>query len=280
MKWCMLQSQDPLKAESLCDFIRNGLEVRDLSRSTLASVIPSAVEDMFKFHNTSPTRDKPALVTAMKKCIRRLTKPSKAKLPVLRSQLVDMANLAKLDLKETRDILMLVLMFAGFLRESEVVALLAADVWIVEAEKSNAMVLYMIVRKSKTDQYSENATVVIAGCPGSPICPVMLYLRYTALRRSSKSFFHQVPKGSLEPLATTSPCYLIKAWLKRINVDPAGYGSHSLRRGGATAAAKAHVRFHVLKRHGRWKSDAVYLYIVDGPEEQLGVSQAVLGSPV
>ena len=105
----------------------------------------------------------------------------------------------------------------------------------------------------------------------------MLYFRYMALRRNSKFFFHQVPKESLEPLASTSPCHLIKAWLKRINVDPTGYGSHSLRRGGATAAAAALVRFHVLKRHGRWKSDTVYLYIVDGPEEQLGVSQAVLG---
>ena len=277
-KWCVKQSQDPLKAESLCDFIRDGLEVRNLSRSTLTSVIPSAVEDLFKFHNTSPTRDSPKLVSAMKKCIRRLTKPSVPKLPVLRKHLEAMANIAKLNLKETRDILILVLMFAGLLRESEVVALLANDVWVVKAEKSDTMVLYMVVRKSKTDQYSENATVVVSGYPGSPICPVMLYFRYMALRRNSKLFFHQVPKESLEPLATTSPCHIIKAWLKRINVDPTGYGSHSLRRGGATAAAAALVRFHVLKRHGRWKSDTVYLYIVDGPEEQLGVSQAVLGS--
>jgi hypothetical protein len=29
---------------------------------------------------------------------------------------------------------------------------------------------------------------------------------------------------------------------------------------------------HVIKRHGRWASDAVYLYIVDSLEEQLGLS--------
>jgi hypothetical protein len=34
---------------------------------------------------------------------------------------------------------------------------------------------------------------------------------------------------------------------------------------------------HVIERHSRWASDAVYLYIVDGIEEQLGVSAAVLG---
>ena len=47
--------------------------------------------------------------------------------------------------------------------------------------------------------------------------------------------------------------------------------------GGASAAAKAKVRIHLLKRHGRWRSEAVYMYIVDAPEEQLGVSQAILG---
>ena len=78
-------------------------------------------------------------------------------------------------------------------------------------------------------------------------------------------------------LAKSAPCSLVKNWRARIKVDPKGFDSHSLRRGGATAAAQAHVKMHVLKRHGRWLSDAVYMYIVDGPEEQLGVSQAVLG---
>ena len=54
------------------------------------------------------------------------------------------------------------------------------------------------------------------------------------------------------------------------------YGSHSLRKGGATAAAAAKVRTHVIKRHGRWLSDAVYIYIVDPVGERLEVSKAVL----
>ena len=63
--------------------------------------------------------------------------------------------------------------------------------------------------------------------------------------------------------------------LVRIGVDPTGYGSHSMRRGGATAAAKF-VRTHVLKRHGRWKSDAVYLYVDDDAETVLSVTDAIL----
>ena len=30
-----------------------------------------------------------------------------------------------------------------------------------------------------------------------------------------------------------------------------------------TAAAAANVNPHLVKRHGNWKSDAVYLYVVD-----------------
>ena len=279
LRWCASEGQDPLKAESMCDCIRHGLEERGLGRSTLADVLPAAVEDYFRFEDTSPARDCASMITGMKKVVRSLTRPPVPRKPVHRTQLEKMAAVAKANLKETRDILMLVMMFAGFLRESEAVALQAKDVWVTLAKNKVDMVLYMVIRKSKTDQNGENATVVVSGCPTSPICPVMWYYRYMALRRESPFLFHQVPKNSVAELAKGTPYRLIKAWLARIKVDPKGYGSHSLRRGGATAAARAHVRMHVLKKHGRWKSDAVYMYIVDGPEEQLGVSQAVLAGP-
>jgi hypothetical protein len=54
------------------------------------------------------------------------------------------------------------------------------------------------------------------------------------------------------------------------------YGSHSLRKGGATAAAATRVRMHLLKRHGRWRSDAVFIYIVDPLVARLEVSRAIL----
>ena len=89
--------------------------------------------------------------------------------------------------------------------------------------------------------------------------------------------FHKIPKGSVEKLGTTTPCAIVKNLLGMIGVDPKGYGSHSMRRGAATAASEAHVKMHVIKRHGRWKSDAVYMYIDDSITQQLSVSQAILG---
>ena len=138
-----------------------------------------------------------------------------------------------------------------------------------------------MVRKSKTDQFSENATIVIGGCPGNrlQLCPVAWYRLHASTRLASPFVFHnfKVVNGAGQKLVKTTPCFTVKRWLVKIGIDPKGFGSHSLRRGGATAAANARVQMHVIKRHGRWASDAVYLYIVDGLEEQLGVSAAVLG---
>ena len=78
-------------------------------------------------------------------------------------------------------------------------------------------------------------------------------------------------------LATTKPNFIVKTWLKKIGVtDTAMYGSHSLRRGGCTAAMPAKVHLHTTKRHGRWKSDAVDLYMVDDMEAKLNLTRAVV----
>jgi hypothetical protein len=38
----------------------------------------------------------------------------------------------------------------------------------------------------------------------------------------------------------------------------------------------AKVNLHTTKRHGRWKSDAVYLYMVDDMEARLNLTRAVV----
>ena len=51
------------------------------------------------------------------------------------------------------------------------------------------------------------------------------------------------------------------------------YGLHSLRAGGASAAANAHITDRLFKRHGRWKSDkAKDGYIKDNIASLLSVS--------
>jgi hypothetical protein len=75
--------------------------------------------------------------------------------------------------------------------------------------------------------------------------------------------------GSKAKLGHKTPNGILKKLLIRIGVDHSAYGSHSCRKGGCTAAARAGIEVRVLKRHGNWKSDAVYTYIHESLEEKL-----------
>ena len=174
-----------------------------------------------------------------------------------------------------RDMFIMILMFLGFLRESEVVLLRPEDVWVEVIDDQE--VLFIFVEKMKNDQFRRGHTIVIGAAPHSPLCPVKWHRLYARVRRSSKSLFHSVFK-SARPLTKTKPNEVLKKLLAAIGVDPDSYGSHSLRRGGASAAANHRIAIHVLARHGNWKSDAVFAYISDDMQQRLSVGRAILGN--
>jgi site-specific recombinase XerC len=275
LKWCAdrrLPSEDPAVVSA---FIRYMLEDRKLSRGTINNTVTSAVADIFRFSKFAPTRD--PLVVACKKVVVSMTDASVGKKPLSREQLVQMVGRATPCEKDIRDIFMFILMFGGLLRESEVVGLKKAEVWLVDDEIEGE-VLYISINKSKRDQEKRGATVVLAACPGSPLCPVKWFKLYSQVARSTTSFFHST-FATAAKLANSSPNGILKKWLAKLGVsveEAKLYGSHSLRKGGATAASAKRVRLHLLKRHGRWSSDAVFIYVVDPLVARLEVSRAVL----
>jgi integrase len=211
--------------------MKDALEGRKLARSTLIKVIPSAVESLFRYEAESPARDPngTALLKHTKRTISMLTPKSKPKLPILRKHLEAMVEDCLDEPQEVRDMFMLILMFVGFLRESEAVALLGTDVWVETVEETGQEALYVVVRKSKTDQLSESATIVIGGCPGNRLCPVAWYRLHVSKRMDSLFLFHKLANGKGQKLAATTPNHTVKRWLGRIGISPAGFGSHSLR---------------------------------------------------
>ena len=279
MDFVVKRGLDPVVQSSLCAFMKHGLE-DGLGRSTLVNVIPAAVADIFKFEPDGPNRapEGNALLKQAKDTIKRLTAPSKSKSPVTRDQLSLMEEVCTEKPLDVRDMCILVFMFIGWFRESEAMALLEEHVQLELLEGvSQGESLVLIIEKSKTDKFHQGATVVLAGCPGHKLCPVAWYKRYIKCREKGRTFFTQEGKGRGGALGPTKPNFVIKDWLRRIGIDPKGYGSHSLRRGGTTAAMQAKVRTHLIKRHGRWSSDAVYLYMVDDVHARLEVSRKVMG---
>jgi hypothetical protein len=64
--------------------------------------------------------------------------------------------------------------------------------------------------------------------------------------------------------------------IAKLGFDPALFGMHSLRAGGATAAANAGVQDRLFKRHGRWKSESAKDgYVKDSVKRQLDVSKSL-----
>lgn len=77
-------------------------------------------------------------------------------------------------------------------------------------------------------------------------------------------------KGS----ATISTDWLrlrIKAAVAAIGLNPAEYSGHSLRAGGATDLFVARVPLYVIKKKGRWASDAVMVYYRDEEDVDMAV---------
>jgi hypothetical protein len=101
---------------------------------------------------------------------------------------------------DTRDNFMIVLLMAAMLRESELVA------------------------------------IVVGPAEDKSICPVALFKHWKKVRWQDNPFlFHA--KSADRKLSNQTPNGRLKARLARISVDPKRFGSHSGRRGMATAAA-------------------------------------------
>lgn len=104
-----------------------------------------------------------------------------------------------------------------------------------------------------------------------PLSGVRLLRRLWAIRNLDQHpqeyVFCQIdrrtPGGKLDPstpASATAYRNLIKCMVRSIGLDPRRYSGHSLRAGGATDLFALGTPYYVVKKMGRWKSDAALLY--------------------
>ena len=184
------------------------------------------------------------------------------------------------DLMIIRDLAMIVLSFAGFLRFDELSSLKCNDVTVHDH------VLKLKIVHSKTDQYRQGNDVLISK-DNTLACPVSIFRHYVSLSKSVLSsdiyIFRPIyrHKGIAKLICKNRKISYTSAReniLKKLkSVEPnLNLGLHSLRSGGASAAACSDVNERCIKRHGRWKSDlSKYDYIADTFEKRLSVSQVL-----
>ena len=184
------------------------------------------------------------------------------------------------NLLELRTATLCILCFAGFLRFDEVSNLRYSD---VEFEESY---LRLFIEKSKTDICREGAWVYIAKTYNiaCPFTVLDTYIKKASFKENSDKFLfraisyfrtsnsHKLRPGN-KPITYTCARELILKAFKDIGLNDKLFGTHSLRAGGATAAAENSVSDRFFKKHGRWKSErAKDGYVKEGIDQLLSVS--------
>ena len=213
---------------------------------------------------------------------RRLARPKVRKEPVtvdMLSALVDSFGPSP-SLSDVRLAAIVLLSFAAFLRYDEISKLLCRDINFAADHMS------VHIRSSKTDQYRQGDSVLVART-GSKTCPVTMLERYYKMgsvsQSSSLSLFRGITKTKhgerLRATGSLSYSRMRELFLKKINelgYDAGKFGLHSLRSGGASAAANAGVADRLFKRHGRWRSEAAKDgYVKDSQQSLMSVSKSL-----
>ena len=193
---------------------------------------------------------------------------------------------------ELRNTCLILTMMVGMLREAEAVGLLVADANIrkVMVDGTSARALCIMVRHSKTDQAGRGAEVMLAENAEVPLtCPVRLFEKYMEARKAAQVNSEWLfPKKDGQALASSTPCHLVQSAVEAANSralptedgrprwgEAASYGSHSLRRGGVTAARDSGASMYDVQQHGRWKSLAVFGYVGQTVRRRLSVTSTM-----
>ena len=224
----------------------------------------------------------PFITTVLEGLRRSLAKPVVKKAPINLEILGAMVSDTNENptLANTRLTCACLLGFAGFLRFDELSKLQPTDLSI-DTEK-----LTIRIRHSKTDQLRKGDELVISRSTANT-CPVRMLERYMSKGgiqlSDSRPLFRGITKTKTGEKLRTSGGLSYSRWrellrekLSQLGYQPDKFGIHSLRAGGATAAANAGVLDRLFKRHGRWKSEgAKDSYVEDSLDTRLEVTRCL-----
>jgi len=278
--WCERYKFTSRMVDETCvaRYLQWMVDVKGVAKSTIGVAL-TAIKDRYKYESTDIADS--ALVKETVKIANTMTKKKNPKRPLtltmMHSIVGQWAAKPSHSFTDTRNVFLILLMMAAFLRESETIALRTEDVGVetMEVDGAQREVLLVKVRKAKNDQAGVGHVIMLgASVNDSQLCVIRWFERYCRMRarQGTKSEFLFATHDDKQ-LSKTTPSSLLKKAVESIGMDPTMYGSHSARIGGTTEASKSGVSTLLLKNHGRWKSDVVYDYIRQTTEQQLSVTE-------
>lgn len=289
-EWCRLARWDADRATPMqvVAYVRDLVMTKRLAFSSVRSAL-SAINHHFRFRPADNPVPSPE-VSVARRSAQKAAPPPKPKSPLTEQMLLDRERrVDSRDVKQTRDFAMILLAFGSFLRRGELVELRCDDVKIegfdlkdpgtsaIPAEIRDEKVIWLLIRSSKTnptkralnDTPDRWETVIVGPNRRHPaICPLLWLRRWRVLAQNRwpkrTRLFCQVVKTVGKGGSDLSPstfAHIVKELAASLGFDPVEFAGHSTRRGATTAAIQRGIELRLISQMGRWKSDAVLLYV-------------------
>ena len=222
--------------------------------STLPIALSAISHFHYKFYFASPTISR-SVSRALEGAKCSFGKPSVSAKVFTSDHLLSLATAAykpSCSLVFLRTIWRIFIEFFGLLRFNEVANLHFEDLtW-------TSIGFDLFIRKSKTDQHAKGDFVSLSRNFNDLLCPISLTMLYFKRFNLSSDFLLVSIRGNIpdssKPLAYATALKDLRKCLSLVGIDPSGFGEHSGRRGGTTAAAAAGVSIDELMLQGRWRS--------------------------
>ena len=200
----------------------------------------------------------PLVVQAVGAAKRLLAQPISRKDPIKTDHLKEIAD--KFDkpgmsLKDLQTLLIILVGFMGFMRWSDLSSIRVENIQILPSHMS------ILLEKRKNDQFRKGQYINFARFEKIGFCPVSVTERFLARSGLDCGLLLTKTSGSGSKLHLTQtplPYHQARkqvlAMIAAIGLDVKKFGLHSLRSGGATAAANRGVKDRSISRHGGWRS--------------------------
>ena len=221
------------------------------------STLPSILSAISHFHSCSylPSPTSSRALEGAKRLFGSPSVPCKIITKHILQSLISLTFSPSLTFVLFRTVWRTVIEFYGLLRFSKVSQLTFADISWTDIGFD------IFIAKSKTDQTRKGNWVSDASQSGSSWCPVALTRWYLSFLNYTSGFIMPSTKGSSpdpsSPFKYNTALRNLRSALTLIGVDPAGYGEHSGRRGGTTAAASKGASVTELMVQGRWRTESM-----------------------
>lgn len=272
----------PAAAATVANYVRTMAVDSHRQASTIEGHL-SAIKEQYTLAQMPSPTDDPIVRAAIAAARTVATKPKKRATPIEVMHIEQMILEADTSVaKDVRDITMIVLGFLAFMRRSEITRLRAEDVQIADYPTEGEVVVLRVIRSKVDEKRRHGDTILLGAQPNSPLNPVFWVRKWQEMRvEEADTFFHSLSKNDVgAKLSDNTITHVLKARSKDIDgVDAEKtFSSHSLRSGGVSAAAARGVADRLLKAHGGWVSDAVYLYIADSVQQRFSIVKEILGA--